>query len=93
MKTHSGEKLFKFKIDLCKKHFAEKGDMKTHSKRHIKRLLKETERNECVVWEGSSTGECSSDDIKRSKDDKIVDLYETESEDNDEKENVLSIKY
>lgn len=91
MKTHSGEKLFKFKIDLCRKHFAEKGDIKTHPKKHIKKLIKEKERNECAVWEGSSTGECSSDDIKRSKDDKIVDLYETESEDNNEKENVLSI--
>ena len=96
MKTHADEKLFKFKVDLCRKYFSEKRSMKAHSERHIKKLLNKNgdnrDRNECAVWEGSSTGECSSDDVKGRKSDKIVDLYETESEDSyDEKENVLSI--
>ena len=38
IKTHTGEKNFKCRLDGCNKYFAEKGNMEIHYKRHLKKL-------------------------------------------------------
>ena len=40
IRTHTGEKKFKCKMDDCNKCFAEKGNMEIHYKRHLKKLNK-----------------------------------------------------
>ena len=39
IRTHTGEKNYKCKIENCNKFFAEKGNMEIHYKRHLKRIL------------------------------------------------------
>ena len=38
IRTHTGEKTIKCKLDICDKYFAEKGNMLIHYKRHLQRL-------------------------------------------------------
>ena len=40
IKTHTGEKNYKCKIEGCDKYFAEKGNMEIHYRRHLKKLNK-----------------------------------------------------
>ena len=39
IRTHTGEKSYKCKIPSCEKFFSEKGNMETHYKRHMKKML------------------------------------------------------
>lgn len=45
IRTHNGEKRYKCKMEGCEKWFTEKGNMKIHYKRHLKKLNK-TDENE-----------------------------------------------
>ena len=46
IKTHTGEKNFKCKLEGCDKYFAEKGNMEIHYKRHLKKINKLDELKE-----------------------------------------------
>ena len=62
IKTHTGEKPFKCFISSCMKHFAEKGNMIIHYKRHLKRIEKKEKQitqhifdNESLIHKHSQT--------------------------------------
>ena len=46
IRTHSGEKIYKCKMEGCEKRFTEKGNMEIHYKRHLKKLNKIDEYEE-----------------------------------------------
>lgn len=55
LRTHTGEKRYKCKISFCNKFFAEKGNMETHYKRHLKKLgLKPKEDEATAITRPSS---------------------------------------
>jgi hypothetical protein len=46
IRTHTGEKNFRCKVEGCNKYFAEKGNMEIHYKRHLKKLNRLNEFDE-----------------------------------------------
>jgi uncharacterized Zn-finger protein len=49
IKTHTGEKNFKCKLEGCNKYFAEKGNMEIHYKRHLRKMNLLNEENETTT--------------------------------------------
>lgn len=83
LRTHTGEKNFRCKVEGCNKCFAEKGNMEIHYKRHLKKLNRLNELDEKTQKKSYGKKDIEIDLEKRIQE-AIDNLKELNSNANDE---------